>query len=46
MDSEYVLIEKEDVEKFRFPKEEVLKSDADKKILKAALERANALGNL
>lgn len=46
MDSEYVLIEKEDVEKFRFPKEEVLKSDADKKIIKSALERANALGNL
>jgi hypothetical protein len=46
MDSDYVLIEKEDVAKLRFPKEEVLKTEADKKNLNAALERANALGNL
>lgn len=46
MDSEYVLIDKEDVAKFRFPKEEVLKTETDKKHLIASLDRANALGNL
>lgn len=46
MDSEYKLVEKEDVANFQFPKEDVLIGDDEKKILKSQLERANTLGNV
>ncbi|MCO5260921.1 MAG: hypothetical protein M9916_12325 [Crocinitomicaceae bacterium] len=45
MDSEFKLVEKEEVVNFNFPKEEVKLSDSEKKTLKAQLDRANTLGN-
>jgi len=45
MDSEFKLVEKEEVVNFHFPKEDVQLSDSEKKALKAQLERANTLGN-
>ena len=45
MSSEYKLVEKEEVPNSHFPKEDVLISDDEKKVLKAQLERANTLGN-
>lgn len=46
MDSEYKLVEKEDVVNFSFPKEDVVLSDTTIKELKAQLQRANTLGNI
>lgn len=45
MNSEYKLVEKEDVANFHFPKEEVQISDSEKKALKKQLQSANTLGN-
>lgn len=41
-----LLIQKEDVANLRFPKEEVLINDGDKRILHKKLEQATALGNV
>lgn len=46
MDSEYKLVEKEEVVNFHFPKEDVLLREDQKKELKSQLERANTLGNV
>lgn len=46
MESGFVLVEKEEVAGFHFPKEGVLKTEKDIKSLKNELERAIALGNL
>lgn len=46
MSSEFVLVEKEEVVNFHFPKEDVLLSEDDRKVLKSQLERANTLGNV
>ena len=46
MDNEFVLIEKEEVARLKFPKTDVLRSENDRKVLQTELERAIALGNL
>jgi hypothetical protein len=46
MESQFVLVEKEDVVSLQFPMEEVLKSEKDIAELKSQLDRAIALGNL
>lgn len=46
MDSEYVLVEKEEVARLKFPKGDVLREDSDRKRLQMELDRAIALGNL
>jgi hypothetical protein len=46
MDSQFTLVEKEAVAGFHFPLEEVLKTEKEKKSLRAELDRAIALGNL
>lgn len=46
MSSEYKLVEKEEIADFQFPKEDVLISENEKKILNAQLQRANTLGNI
>ncbi len=46
MESQFVLVEKEEVDGFHFPIEEVLKSEKEIKLLKSELERAIALGNI
>jgi hypothetical protein len=46
MNSEFKLVEKEEVANFQFPKEEVLISENAKKELSFQLQRANTLGNI
>lgn len=46
MDSGFELVEKESVAGMHFPAEEILRSDSEKKLRQAGLDRANALGNL
>lgn len=43
---EAVLIQKEEVINLKFPNEEVLSSEDEKKILRKKLEQATALGNI
>ncbi len=46
MEKEFLLVQKEEVADFHFPKKEVLTKDQDISALKQELSRANALGNL
>jgi hypothetical protein len=46
MSTAYNEIAKEDVGSLRFPNEDVLTSENDRKLRRSALERAMALGNL
>lgn len=46
MSMEFELVEKEEVADFIFPDEEVLRKEDDRKLRRAALDRAIALGNL
>ncbi len=46
MNSEFKLVEKEEVADFQFPKADVAISDDDRKLLKSQLQRANTLGNI
>lgn len=46
METEFELVEKELIADYHFPKEEVLISKTDRKILAMEMERAITLGNL
>jgi hypothetical protein len=46
MNSEFVLVEKEEVARLKFPKSDVLQTEKDQQSLQAELDRALALGNL
>jgi hypothetical protein len=46
VDSEFKLVEKEEVASFHFPEEEVLVNESDRKFRKSELERAISLGNI
>jgi hypothetical protein len=46
MNSEYVLVEKEEVAQLKFPKADVLMEEQERKRLRSELDRAIALGNL
>jgi hypothetical protein len=46
MNSEFVLIEKEEIARLKFPKSDVLRTEKDRKSLQDELDRAMALGNL
>ena len=46
VDSEFKLVEKEEVASFHFPEEEVLVNESDRKFRKSELERAISFGNI
>lgn len=46
MDAEFLLVEKEEVANFQFPKEAVKISGDELKVLKMQLQSANTLGNI
>ncbi len=46
MESEFSLVEKEDVAQLKFPSKDVLRSESDKKKLRNDLDKAISLGNL
>ena len=46
VDSEFKLVEKEEVASLHFPEEEVLVNESDRKFRKRELERAISLGNI
>lgn len=46
MESEFSLVEKEEVAKLKFPSMDVLRSESDKKKLRDDLDKAISLGNL